>query len=136
MTAEAFETQFDSAEEAFFNMVSCQKYSAAGAKRFKHAGVYIRPGSAIDTRIVIERLYAQRKLSLDHIHVLRWYGKREMRPDARREKEARAAMLWDDAMAIIGAELEKKGMVRRHDESQSLLAEFGEHRQELPHPAY
>lgn len=136
MTAEAFETPFDSAEEAFFNMVTFQKYAASGAKIRAGQGLFHRPGSANDTRIVIERLYAQRKLSLDHINVLRWYGKREMRPDERREKEARAAMLWDDAMRIIGAELAKKGMVRRHDEFQSLLAKFGEHRQELPNPAY
>jgi hypothetical protein len=128
--AEAWETPFQSAEEAFFNMVSCQKYAAAGARLKTGEGKFRRPGSAIDTRLVIERLYRERKLSLDHINVLRWYGKREMRPDERREKEARAAMLWDDAMALIGLELLKKGMLD-HDEPAEMSPETSQYCREL-----
>lgn len=111
MAAETFETAYDSAEHAFFHMVTCQKYASAGARHKAGMGLFQRPGGPNDVRIVIERLYRERKLSIDHINVLRWYGKREMRPDERREKEVRAAMLWDDAMAIIGVELLKKGMI-------------------------
>lgn len=101
--------RYDDAEHAFFCMVDRQRAKADGAS-FKN-GPYMRPGSGLDTQIVIEKLYRDRILTMDHIRVLRHYGVRGMRPDERREKEYRASKLWDEAMNLIQKELEAKKMI-------------------------
>jgi hypothetical protein len=50
---------------------------------------------------VVETLHRTRRLMMDHMMVLRHYGMRMMRPDARRHKEVRAAALWNEAMDKI-----------------------------------
>lgn len=105
------EIKYDDAEHAVFSMIENQQARAEGA-RFRGSHVtFQRAGSTLDTLKVIDRLYRQRKLTMDHVLVLRHYGKRKMRPDTRREKEVRAAHLWDEAMDLIGQELQAKGML-------------------------
>ena len=105
------EIKYDDAEHAFFSMVDNQRAKADGANFKNSYRSFQRPGAGIDTQKVIERLYRQHYLTHDHIRVLRFYGIRNMRPDERREKEYKAAKLWDEAMKIIQKELEAKGMV-------------------------
>lgn len=97
---------FDDAEHAFFAMVDRQRLAGArgGVEQY-------RPGSGVDTQIIIERLYRERKLSMDHILVLRHYGVRGIAPDPRREKEAKAAALWNEVMDLLKTELKQKGMI-------------------------
>lgn len=110
--AELQETPFTDGEEAFFYMVTCQKYKSEGARVSGGHGLYQRPAHPDDIRIVIERLYRNRELTIDHINILKHYGVRMLRPDDGRDKEKRAAMLWDEAMQIIGDALKKKGVVQ------------------------
>lgn len=48
---------------------------------------------------------------MDHMLVLRHYGRRRLPPDPRRVKEVRASDYWTDAMAALGEELKRKGIV-------------------------
>ena len=105
------EIKYDDAEHAFFSMVDNQRAKADGANFKNSYRSFQRPGTGIDTQKVIERLYREHKLTHDHMRILRFYGIRNMRPDINREKEYRAAKLWEEAMKIIGHELEKKGMI-------------------------
>lgn len=109
--AEATEDPFDDAEQAFFYMVNCQRARADGARYVKGMGIYNRPCHPDDIKIVIDRLYRKRMLSIDHMRVLRHYGIRHMPPDPNREKEARAAHLWKEAMDKIHDALRQKGIV-------------------------
>ncbi len=108
---EPWETPYEDAEQAFFSMVKGQEALAAGARVRAGLGIYQRPGGGLDIQIVIERLYRLRKLTMDHIQVLRHYGVRKLKPDPYRPKEARSAMLWDEAMNVISAELKTKGLI-------------------------
>ena len=109
--AELHETPFDDAEHAFFHMVQYQRARHDGARFVAGAGLYNRPSHPDDIRIVIDRLYRQKKLGHDHIKILKHFGVRMMPPDDRRENEKRAYDLWHDAMGIIGAELRRKGII-------------------------
>lgn len=94
------------AEDAFFAMVDRQRHEGC-----RTAGGPHRPGSGLDTQKIIERLHRERKISMDHILVLRHYGVRGMRPDPDRVKEARAAALWKEVMDLLQPELKQKGMI-------------------------
>lgn len=109
--AEAYETPFNDAQEAFFYMVNCQRARSDGARYVKGAGLYNRPCHPDDILIVIDRLYRQRKISMDHVLILRHYGVRQMPPDERRPKEARAAKLWEEAMDKLTDALREKGII-------------------------
>ena len=49
---------------------------------------------------------------MDHLMVLRHYGRRQMVPDPRRVKEVRAYHLWQEALERIEPILVRKGIVR------------------------
>lgn len=85
---------------------------AEGARQTVGNGRVTRPGGATDVMIVIDRLHRAGRLNKEHLHVLAWYGKRQIEPDDTRPKEYRAAQLWREAMAVIGPALEGKGLVR------------------------
>lgn len=109
--AELHETPFTDAQEAFFYMVNCQRARADGARYVKGQGIYNRPCHPDDIKIVIDRLYRQRRLTIDHMRILRHYGIRHMPPDERRPKEEKAAILWNEAMDIIHDALRQKGII-------------------------
>jgi hypothetical protein len=48
---------------------------------------------------------------MDHLLVLRHYGRRMMAPDPRRTKEFRAWKLWTEALGRIAPALERKGIL-------------------------
>ena len=60
----------------------------------------------------IDRLYRQRKLIRDHLHVLVHYGRRLMAPDPERRLEIRASSLWREALAFLDPVLRQKGIVQ------------------------
>lgn len=103
---------YDSAEHAFFSMMTRNKARADGAMRPTEYSGPERAGNGIDVQKVIETLYRERKLTMDHILVLRHYGVRNLPPDERREKEARAAILWREALDAIGERLKQKGLLK------------------------
>lgn len=103
---------FDTAEEAWFWFILAQEARNDGARLNAGFGLYARPCEPTDILAVLERLYRNRRLMMDHILVLRHYGKRQLAPDARRIKEVRAFGLWKEALERMEPVLVKKGIVR------------------------
>lgn len=100
---------FESAEEAWFWFIQAQQARNEGTR--SGTASVARPCEPIDIFKVMERLYRQRHLKMDHVLVLRHYGQRLMAPDARRMKEARAYILWVQALDRMAGPLIRKGIV-------------------------
>lgn len=105
-------TPFDSAEEAWFWFIQAQAARDDGARFSAGQGTFPRPCEPVDILKVVDRLYRQRRLLMDHLLVLRHYGRRLMAPDARRIKEAKAFKLWSEALERMTPTFERKGIVR------------------------
>lgn len=101
---------FRSAEEAWFWFMLAQQARADGARIVAGAAL-ARPCEPMDILKIVDRLYRQRVLMLDHLLVLRHYGRRMMPPDGRRVREVRAATLWQEALAHLESCLVEKGIV-------------------------
>lgn len=104
---------FISAEEAWFWFVRSQEARNDGARFVAGLGLFPRPCEPLDILKAVDRLTRQRRLLLDHLLVLRHYGRRSMAPDPRRVKEARAHRLWKEALERLEAVLERKNIVVR-----------------------
>ena len=102
---------FNSAEEAWFWFVSAQMARADGARIAAGVSLITRPCEPVDIFKAMERLYRSRRLLMDHILVLRHYGRRLMSPDPRRAKEIRAHKLWCEALERLEDVFVSKGIV-------------------------
>ncbi len=109
--AEIAAIPFASAEEAWFWFIQAQQARNDGARFRVGAGLYPRPCEPLDILKVLDRLYRARKLMMDHVLVLRHYGRRMMPPDPYRVKEARAHKLWIEALGLMEFVLVGKGIV-------------------------
>lgn len=109
--SEAATTPFKSAEEAWFWFVQNQMAKADGARIAAGLSSVARPCEPVDIYKVMERLYRGRRLLMDHVLVLRHYGRRMMPPDSRRVKEIRAHGLWLEAMERMEDVMISKGIV-------------------------
>lgn len=103
---------FDNAEDAWLWFILAQEARNEGARFTAGLGLCARPCEPTDILAVVERLYRNRRLVMDHILVLRHYGKRQLPPDPRRVKEVRAFSLWKEALERIEPVLVRKGIVR------------------------
>jgi hypothetical protein len=103
---------FGSAEEAWFWSVQAHEAKAAGARVTAGQGLVPRPCEPGDVMRAVDRLYRQRRLVRDHLHVLVHYGRRLMPPDPDRFREQRASALWREAFDHIGPLLHDKGIVQ------------------------
>lgn len=122
------ETQaFESAEEAWFWFIQAQAARNDGARVSVGMGLVARPCEPIDILKVVDRLYRQRRLLMDHLLVLRHYGRRLMPPDARRVKEVKAHGLWIEALERITPILERKGIVQSLSAWHPFADEFSNH---------
>lgn len=106
-------TPFDSAEEAWFWFIQAQQAKDEGARVTMGTSLIPRPCEPADIMNVLYRLYRQRRLLMDHMLVLRHYGRRMLPPDPQRIKEGRAYRLWSEAMDRLDSALEHKGIVIR-----------------------
>lgn len=104
---------FASAEEAWFWFMTAQAAKNDGARITAGQGAVSRPCEPADILQALNRLYRQRRLQMDHIRVLKFYGERHMPPDPRRPRELRAYLIWAEALERLEAVLEAKGIVRR-----------------------
>jgi hypothetical protein len=104
---------FKSAEEAWFWFIQAQTARNEGAKIQAGAGMFNRPCEPVDIIKALERLYRARRVTMDHVMVLRHYGQRAMRPDVRRAKEVRAHQLWEQALEKLEEALVAKRIVVR-----------------------
>lgn len=103
---------FCSAEEAWFWSVQAQEARAEGARCVAGQGLVPRPCEPFDVMRAVDRLYRDRRLVRDHLHVLVHYGRRLMAPDPGRFREQRASVLWREAFERIGPLLRHKGIVQ------------------------
>lgn len=102
---------FDSVEEAWFWFIEAQKAREDGARFSFGQGLVPRPCEPIDILNVLNSLYRTRRLLMDHLRVLRFYGDRQMPPDPRRQREQRAHDLWCEALDRLEPVLIRKGIV-------------------------
>jgi len=105
-------TPFDSVEEAWFWFIQAQAARADGARFSRGIGLIPRPCEPLDILKVLDRLHRHRRLLMEHLLVLRHYGRRLMAPDRRRPKEYRAFHIWREALARLEPALARKGIVR------------------------
>jgi hypothetical protein len=103
---------FDTAEDAWFWFLQAQEAHNEGARFTAGLSLIPRACEPSDILKVVDRLYRNRRLVMDHILVLRHYGKRQLSPDPRRVKEVRAFALWKEALERIEPVLVRKGIVR------------------------
>lgn len=75
---------FDSTEDAWFWFIAAQQAREDGARFVAGAGLYPRPCEPSDILKILDRLYRNRRLLMDHVLVLRHYGRRMLPPDPRR----------------------------------------------------
>lgn len=106
------QTPFDSAEQAWFWFIQAQQARIDGARFAAGSGLLPRPCEPIDILQTLDRLYRQRKLTMDHLLVLRHYGRRMLPPDPRRAQEIRGYRLWVEAMEVLSPALEEKKIIR------------------------
>jgi hypothetical protein len=111
-TADTAAQAFDSVEEAWFWFIQAQQARNDGARFTAGNGLVARPCEPIDILRVLDRLYRHRRLTMEHLLVMRHYGRRQMPPDPRRIKEGRAFKLWSEALKRLESVLESKGIVR------------------------
>lgn len=102
---------FESAEEAWFWFITAQEARNEGARYSAGVSLVPRPCEPADILKCLERLHRNRRLLMDHLLVLRHYGRRQFAPDARRVKEARAFVLWHEAMERLEDAFIAKGIV-------------------------
>lgn len=103
---------FATAEEAWFWFIQAHHARLDGARIVAGAGGVERPCEPLDIFRTMERLYRARKLLIDHVMVLRHYGRRLLPPDPRKAKEMRAHRLWCEALQKMEEILVSKGIVR------------------------
>lgn len=104
---------FVDAEEAWFWFLQAQAARYDGAKIVAGQTLNPRPCEPIDIFKVVDRLYRNRLITIDHINILKHYGQRLMAPDMNRPREMRAHALWTEAMDALGESLIAKGIVAR-----------------------
>ncbi|SMH57702.1 hypothetical protein [Azospirillum agricola] len=105
-------TPFDSGEEAWFWSVQAQDAKSAGARVVAGCGLVQRPCEPADVLRVVDRLFRNRQLVRDHLHVLVHYGRRLSAPDPGRHREQRAHALWREAFERVTPVLRQKGIAR------------------------
>jgi hypothetical protein len=103
---------FATSEEAWFWFIQANEAKAAGARVSAGLALVQRPCEPVDLLRVVDRLYRQRALIRDHLHVLAHYGRRSSAPDPRCRREERACTLWREAFARIDPVLRDKGIVQ------------------------
>ena len=106
---------FATVEEAWFWFIQAQAARVDGARFSMGQGLVARPCEPLDILRVLDRLHRQRRLLMDHLLVLRHYGRRLMPPDPRRAREVNAHKLWTEALQRIEPALIRKGIVTARD---------------------
>jgi hypothetical protein len=106
-------TPFQTAEEAWFWFIQAMQAKAEGAKIAAGLSAVTRPCEPVDILATLERLYRNRRILMDHILVLRCYGRRQLPPDPRHVKEMRADTLWKEGLRELEDALVKKGIVAK-----------------------
>lgn len=115
---------FRDAEEAWFWFILAQQARNDGARFVSGLGLFPRPCEPSDIMKILDRLYRNRLLIMDHLLVLRHYGRRQLRPDPRRVKEIKAAKLWMEAFDRLTPVLARKGIIEEKRPHESAGAHW------------
>lgn len=111
-TPETKTVPFDTAAEAWFWFILAQQARNDGARFTTGLGLLPRPCEPGDILTILNTLYRGRRLKMEHLLVLRHYGRRQLPPDPRRAREMRAHTLWKEAFGIIEPALVRRGIVK------------------------
>jgi hypothetical protein len=103
---------FETVEQAWFWFIQAQQARIEGVRLTSHVGLIPRPCQPVDILQVLDRLYRAKEISMDHLLVLRHYGRRMLPPDPRRPKEIRAWRLWNEGLCRLAPVLEKKKIIK------------------------
>lgn len=109
---------FLDAEEAWFWYMRTERVRREGAYLKEDATDTARPCDPDDIYRMVMKLRRHRRIGDAHLRVLAEYGWRETPPDDRVREEARAVMLWDDALDRLTTELKAKGIVSHEECTQ------------------
>jgi len=102
---------FENAEEAWFWFIAAYQARLDGARIRAGMADVPRPCEPLDIIRLVDRLYRQRMLLIEHMRVLLHYGKKHHAPDGRRPNEATAEMLWQQAIHVLELNFRAKGIV-------------------------
>jgi hypothetical protein len=102
---------FDSAEEAWFWFIRCQKMRSEGVKYRPATLMMPRPCEPVDVYCVAKKLHQVRRLTDLHLGALARFGMLECPPDPRNREEQLSATLWDEALDRMLTPLRIKGIV-------------------------
>lgn len=103
---------FNDTQEAWFWFMQANEAKIIGAKCSPGMGNVSRPCEPEDIMNIVNRLYRQRALLIDHVRILAHYGKKLCAPNVDRYREQKAVTLWKEAMAKIEPVFMKKGIIR------------------------
>ncbi len=103
---------FEDVQQAWFWFINANQAKNDGAQIIAGEGLVQRPCEPNDILNILNRLYRNRRLLIDHLRVLRFYGVRMMPPDPYRPKEITASKLWDEAMDMLEEIFISKGIVQ------------------------
>ena len=113
ISTESGETKlFANGQEAWFWFMQANEAKIIGAKCSPGMGAVSRPCEPEDIMNVINKLYRQRSLLIDHVRILAHYGKKLCAPNKDRYREQKACTLWKEAMNKIEPILMKKGIIK------------------------
>ena len=104
---------FESVEESWFWFVNANEARNSGVRYVAGIGKAIRPCEPADMIMILQRLYRGRKLTINHLRVLKHYGARGYAPDKYFYKEKRAWFIWKEAMNKLRPVLEKKKIIKQ-----------------------
>ncbi len=102
---------FENAEEAWFWFIAAYQARLDGAQIRAGMADVPRPCEPLDIIRLVDRLYRQRLLLIEHMRVLLHYGRKRYVPDGRRPRETKAEMLWQQAMHVLEFNFRRKGIV-------------------------
>ena len=109
---------FKSAEEVWFWFMAANQARLDGAEKRDNGTGPSRPCEPVDVLRVLDRLYRHKTLNMEHFRILRFYGDKQMRPDPWRPREARAAVLWKEAMRALQQAFVEKEIIVLQETSQ------------------
>jgi hypothetical protein len=107
-----FSEPFDTAEEAWFWFVRCQRVRAEGARLQGASGGIARPCDPDDIYRAALDLFRRGRLKASHLRTLAQHGLAERPPDPRCAMEFHAYQLWEEAIDRLTTSLKIKGIIR------------------------
>jgi hypothetical protein len=104
---------FDTVEQAWFWFIQAQQARSDGARFKSGAGLIPRPCEPIDILQALDKIYRERKVTMEHLLVLRHFGRRMMAPEPTRVSERGAYRQWAEALTCLSKVLEDKKIVKK-----------------------